>query len=93
MGRQISKINIWKKGLFLQDRLRPGRMLLVDLHEKCIVEDEQLKMQIAHSRNHKKLTINRIYLDQIRKDDVVSVFLYSISFYVGALSENVLIRL
>uniref|UniRef100_A0A1I8BF14 Glu_syn_central domain-containing protein n=1 Tax=Meloidogyne hapla TaxID=6305 RepID=A0A1I8BF14_MELHA len=29
-------------------------------------------MQIAHSRNHKKLTINRIYLDQIRKDDVLN---------------------
>jgi len=50
-------------------------MLLVDLKEKCIVEDEQLKMQIAHSRNHKKLTINRIYLDQIRKDDVVGITL------------------
>jgi hypothetical protein len=49
-------------------------MLLVDLQDKCIVGDEQLKMQIAHSRNHKKLTINRIYLDQIRKDDVVSGF-------------------
>jgi len=57
-------------------------MLLVDLKEKCIVEDEQLKMQIAHSRNHKKLTINRIYLDQIRKDDVVGItfiFLNSIN--------------
>jgi len=32
-------------------------------------------MQIAHSRNHKKLTINRIYLDQIRKDDVVGITL------------------
>ena len=55
-----------------QDRLRPGRMLLVDLEEKQIEEDERLKMQIALSRNHKKLTVNRLYLDQIRKDDVVS---------------------
>lgn len=53
-------------------RLRPGRMLLVDIKEKRIVEDEDLKYQIASSRRHDMLTKNRIYLDQIRKDDVLS---------------------
>ena len=46
-------------------------MLLVDTLEQRIEEDEDLKMQIATSRQHKKLTYNRVYLDQIRKDDVV----------------------
>uniref|UniRef100_A0A1I7X8W5 Glutamine amidotransferase type-2 domain-containing protein n=1 Tax=Heterorhabditis bacteriophora TaxID=37862 RepID=A0A1I7X8W5_HETBA len=54
------------------DRLKPGRMLLVDTVEKKIEQDEDLKMKIALSRPHKKLTAKRIYLDLLRKDDVVS---------------------
>lgn len=56
----------------LQDRLRPGRMLLVDTLEKKIEEDGDLKMRIALSRPHKKLCVRRMYLDQFRKDDIVS---------------------
>ena len=70
----MGKMQIKNCLFLLQDRLRPGRMLLVDLEAKVIEEDEHLKMQIALSRNHKKLTINRLYLDQIRKDDVVCFF-------------------
>nr|CAD2200522.1 unnamed protein product [Meloidogyne enterolobii] len=72
LASEVGIIDLPAECVVKRDRLRPGRMLLVDLKEKCIVEDEQLKMQIAHSRNHKKLTINRIYLDQIRKDDVLN---------------------
>ncbi|TMS36388.1 hypothetical protein L596_003563 [Steinernema carpocapsae] len=67
----------------LQDRLRPGRMLLVDTQEKKIEEDENLKLRIANQRPHKKLTHNRIYLDQMKKDDVLSF---------GALTAEHLIR-
>lgn len=66
-----------------RDRLRPGRMLLVDTVEQRIEEDEHLKMKIAQSRNHKKLTINRVYLDQIRKDDVLNY---------GAITNEYLIK-
>lgn len=55
-----------------QDRLRPGRMLLVDTVEKKIEEDNDLKLRIALSRPHKKLSSARIYLDQLRKNDVVT---------------------
>lgn len=55
-----------------QDRLRPGRMLLVDTHLKKIELDEDLKTRIAMSRPHKQLSSSRIYLDLIRKDDVLS---------------------
>lgn len=37
---------------FLQGRLKPGRMLLVDTHEKVVSKDEELKLQIARSRPH-----------------------------------------
>ncbi|CAP23162.1 Protein CBG01975 [Caenorhabditis briggsae] len=55
-----------------KDRLRPGRMLLVDTHLKKIELDEDLKTRIANSRPHKQLSSSRIYLDLIRKDDVLS---------------------
>lgn len=50
-------------------------MLLVDTHEQKIEQDEDLKRRIAQSRAHKKLTSRRVYLDLLRKDDVVRVVL------------------
>lgn len=48
-------------------------MLLVDTVAQKIEEDDDLKYRIATSRPHKKLTHNRIYLDQFKKDDVVCI--------------------
>lgn len=39
---------------YLQSRLKPGRMLLVDTEEKRIIQDVELKLQIARSRPHSK---------------------------------------
>lgn len=47
-------------------------MLLVDTVEKRVEEDNELKLRIANSRPHKQLMHNRVYLDQFRRDDVVS---------------------
>lgn len=47
-------------------------MLLVDTLEKRIELDVDLKSRIATSRDHKKLYHKRIYLDLIKKEDVVS---------------------
>lgn len=46
-------------------------MLLVDTQNQIIEEDDDLKMKISTQRAYKKLTQNRVYLDQIIKDDVV----------------------
>ena len=35
-----------------QSRLKPGRMLLVDTVEMKVVQDAELKMEIARSRPH-----------------------------------------
>lgn len=51
--------------------MRPGKLLFVDTHKQIIEEDDDLKMKISTLRAHKKLTQNRVYLDQIIKDDVV----------------------
>ncbi|KAI6214865.1 Glutamate synthase [Aphelenchoides besseyi] len=55
-----------------KDRLRPGRMLLVDTVEGKIEEDESFKARICSSRPHKQLTHNRVYMDQLRKDDILN---------------------
>lgn len=39
---------------YLQSRLKPGRMLLVDTEEKKIIQDVELKLQIARNRPHSK---------------------------------------
>lgn len=39
---------------YLQSRLKPGRMLLVDTEEKKIIQDVELKLHIARSRPHSK---------------------------------------
>lgn len=57
---------------YFQDRLRPGRMLLVDTVEGKIEEDQDFKERICAARQYKHLTHNRVYLDQLRRDDVVS---------------------
>lgn len=49
-------------------------MLLVDTLEQKVEEDESLKLRIATSRTHKKLTHNRVYMDQLRKADVVGKY-------------------
>ncbi|KAJ1362991.1 hypothetical protein KIN20_022733 [Parelaphostrongylus tenuis] len=55
-----------------KDRLKPGRMLLVDTYKQKIEQDDDLKRRIAQSRPHKKLTSHRVFLDLLRKDDVLS---------------------
>ncbi|VDM52133.1 unnamed protein product [Angiostrongylus costaricensis] len=47
-------------------------MLLVDTYEQKIEQDNDLKRRIAQSRPHKKLTSHRVFLDLLRKDDVLS---------------------
>ncbi|KAE9555855.1 hypothetical protein FO519_000940 [Halicephalobus sp. NKZ332] len=47
-------------------------MLLIDTVAQKIEEDEDLKFRIATIRPHRKFIHNRIYLDQLRKDDVLS---------------------
>lgn len=47
------KLKLYISQLFiLQSRLKPGRMLLVDTKDKKIIQDVELKMEIARSRPH-----------------------------------------
>lgn len=50
-------------------------MLLVDTVKKCVEEDDELKLRIASHRPHKQLMHSRVYMDAIRRDDIVSKWL------------------
>jgi len=48
-------------------RLMPGKMLLVDTEEKRIINDQELKSQIASSRPHGTWWAQHVTLDQLSK--------------------------
>lgn len=50
--RRIILLSIINIVIVLQSRLKPGRMLLVDTKEKRIIQDVQLKLDIARNRPH-----------------------------------------
>lgn len=47
LASEVGSIHIDQRHVVKKDRLRPGRMLLVDTREKRIVSDEELKMRYA----------------------------------------------
>uniref|UniRef100_A0A915C1J2 glutamate synthase (NADH) n=1 Tax=Parascaris univalens TaxID=6257 RepID=A0A915C1J2_PARUN len=83
LSSEVGVIDLPISCIIKKDRLRPGRMLLVDTLEKKVEEDGDLKMRIALSRPHKKLCVRRMYLDQFRKDDILSF---------GAITNEYLIK-
>uniref|UniRef100_A0AC35U5M8 Glutamate synthase (NADH) n=1 Tax=Rhabditophanes sp. KR3021 TaxID=114890 RepID=A0AC35U5M8_9BILA len=54
------------------DRLRPGRIILLDTVNHTIEFNDEVKNRISTIRSHKKLMSQRLTLDQLRKDDVLS---------------------
>lgn len=47
LGSEAGAFPVPPEDIILKDRLRPGRMLLVDTEKGCIVPDEQIKAMIA----------------------------------------------
>ncbi|TAA73483.1 glutamate synthase large subunit [Planococcus salinarum] len=47
LGSEVGALDIFADDIIYKDRLRPGKMLLVDLLEGKIVPDEEIKLQIA----------------------------------------------
>ncbi len=47
LGSEVGALDIFSDDIIYKDRLRPGKMLLVDLEEGKIIPDEEIKMQIA----------------------------------------------
>ncbi|XP_044009737.1 glutamate synthase [NADH] isoform X3 [Aphidius gifuensis] len=54
MASEVGVFDTPPSNVVLKSRLKPGRMLLVDTEEKQIIQDVELKLQIARSRPHSK---------------------------------------
>jgi len=50
LGSEAGACPVAPEEIVLKDRLRPGRMLLVDTEKGCIVPDEEIKAQIANEK-------------------------------------------
>ncbi|XP_076755375.1 uncharacterized protein LOC143426097 isoform X1 [Xylocopa sonorina] len=70
MASEVGVYDTPSSNVVLKSRLKPGRMLLVDTHEKKIIEDVELKMQIARSRPHSKWLKAQITMEELRSADI-----------------------
>ncbi len=54
MSSEAGVLNLPPEKIVKQDRLRPGRMLLIDMEKGQILDDEEIKTQIATQKPYKK---------------------------------------
>ena len=54
MASEVGVYDVDPEDVVKKGRLRPGRMLLVDMEKKCIIQDEEMKRTISESRPHDK---------------------------------------
>ena len=61
MASEVGVLDIPQEKIVKKWRLQPGRMFLVDLNEKRIIEDEEIKETLAHRKPYRAwLNMNRI---------------------------------
>ena len=66
MGSESGVLEYPPQEIERRGRLEPGKMFLVDLQQGCIVEDEQLKADLAGRKPYADwLTSNKIHLSQL----------------------------
>ncbi len=72
MASETGVLQIPAEQVRARGRLQPGRMLLIDLEQKRIVEDEEIKSEIASRRPYGKwLADNRLRLDRLPEPEDV----------------------
>lgn len=54
LGSEVGALDIFADDILYKDRLKPGKMLLVDLEKGVIVPDEDIKMQVASEKPYKE---------------------------------------
>ncbi|KAG6463019.1 hypothetical protein O3G_MSEX013607 [Manduca sexta] len=67
MASEVGVYDVDPEKVILKSRLKPGRMLLVDTEEKRIIQDVELKMNIARSRPHSEWLQQKITMEDIHK--------------------------
>ncbi|KAB0798457.1 hypothetical protein PPYR_09450 [Photinus pyralis] len=66
MASEVGVYNVDPAKVTLKSRLKPGRMLLVDTKEQSVIQDIQLKKEIAQSRPHSLWLKEQITMDELR---------------------------
>ncbi|KYN40441.1 Putative glutamate synthase [NADPH], partial [Trachymyrmex septentrionalis] len=66
MASEVGVYDTPPSNVVLKSRLKPGRMLLVDTEQKRIIQDVELKLQIARRRPHSKWLKEQITMDELR---------------------------
>jgi glutamate synthase (NADPH/NADH) large chain len=61
LGSEVGALDIFSDDIVFKDRLRPGKMLLIDLEAGKIVPDEEIKMQIASELPYKDWVENNLF--------------------------------
>ena len=67
MASEVGVYDAPAESIIQKGRLMPGKMLLVDTVEKRIIEDDEIKTQIATSRPHGEWWRQNVTLDMLRK--------------------------
>jgi glutamate synthase (NADPH/NADH) large chain/glutamate synthase (ferredoxin) len=66
LGSEVGALDIFSDDVLYKDRLKPGKMLLVDLEQGKIIPDEEIKLQIANEEPYAEwLSENLIRLDEL----------------------------
>ncbi|MFP8784220.1 glutamate synthase large subunit [Planococcus plakortidis] len=60
LGSEVGALDIFSDDIIYKDRLRPGKMLLVDLEAGKIIPDDEIKMQIASELPYKDWVENNL---------------------------------
>ncbi|XP_058126066.1 uncharacterized protein LOC131282547 [Anopheles ziemanni] len=68
MASEVGVYDVDPKDVTLKSRLKPGRMLLVDTEKKALIQDIELKSEIAKSRPHGEWLKEQITMDDIRRE-------------------------
>jgi glutamate synthase (NADPH/NADH) large chain len=66
MASEVGVLDINPQDILASGRLEPGRMLFVDTEKGCIIDDQELKRQVAVGRPYKKwLKENLVSIDDL----------------------------
>jgi glutamate synthase (NADPH) large chain len=66
MASEVGVLDIPESKIVKKWRLQPGKMLLVDLAKGCIVDDAQIKQQLATAKPYKEwVANNRVSLEEL----------------------------
>src|SRR5690606_20940285 len=72
MGSESGVLEYPAEDIERRGRLEPGKMVLVDLQQACIVEDDQLKAALAARKPYAEwLTSNKVHLTQLEASEPV----------------------